>query len=146
MIEELGDGMYEKMKQHDETLSDHDVRIDTLEEITLALREADRLHVEKMKQLETNSIKLENVILTSSQETQSAMKESNAQMKESNANLLGLVKDSLGYKSTTTQQMHELKMAKLHAWSTFVLKVGGGLGALAVPGGVIYYIINHYIN
>lgn len=146
MEQKLGDGMYEKMKAHDEALSDHDNRIDTLEEITLALREADRLHVEKMKQLEINSVKLENIILTSSQETQNVMKESNDQMKESNANLLGLVKDSLGYKSTTTRQAHELKMAKLQTYSTFVLKVGGGLGALTVPGGLVYYIINHYMK
>ncbi len=136
---EVGDSMYDMLKKQGESIENHDTRIFGLEELTAALKEADRQHEEKLQQMETQNLKLENTVLTTSRETQEIVKTQADKMFE-------LAKTSMGYQSTTSAQSHELKMAKLNAWSTFALKLSGALATMAGSGGLIYYVFTHFIK
>lgn len=136
---EVGDSMYEMLKKQGESIVDHDTRIGSLEELTLALKEADRQHEEKLQQMETQNLKLENTVLTTSRETQEIVKTQADKMYE-------LAKSSMSYQSLSAEQAHELQMAKLNAWSMFAIKISGALAAMAGSGGLIYYVITHFVK
>lgn len=127
---EVGDSMYDMLRKQGESIDDHDVRIVTLEEMTLALKEADKHHEEKLKQMETQNIRLENTVMTTGRETQETMRAQTNRLFE-------VVERSIGYQTETSQQAHELKIAKLNAYTNVGLKIGG---ALLGSGGVIYGI------
>ncbi|WP_251639673.1 hypothetical protein [Sporosarcina sp. NCCP-2716] len=136
---EVGDSMYEMLKKQGESIVDHDNRIGSLEELTLALKEADRQHEEKLLQMETQNIKLQNTVLTTSRETQEIVRAQADKMYE-------LAKSSMNYQSLSAEQAHELQMAKLNAWATFAMKLSGALATLAGSGGLIYYVVTHFIK
>ncbi|GKV70298.1 hypothetical protein NCCP2716_27960 [Sporosarcina sp. NCCP-2716] len=131
--------MYEMLKKQGESIVDHDNRIGSLEELTLALKEADRQHEEKLLQMETQNIKLQNTVLTTSRETQEIVRAQADKMYE-------LAKSSMNYQSLSAEQAHELQMAKLNAWATFAMKLSGALATLAGSGGLIYYVVTHFIK
>lgn len=135
----VGDGVYDMLKKQGESIEDHDGRIISLEEIALALKEADRQHEEKLQQMETQNLKLENTVLTTSRETQEIVKTQADKM-------FDLAKSSMSYQTVSAEQAHELRMATLNAWSNFALKVSGAIAGLGTTGGVIYYIIVHFLK
>lgn len=136
---EVGDSMYDMLKKQGESLEDHDNRIFGLEELTAALKEADRQHEEKLQQMETQNLKLENTVLTTSRETQEIVKTQADKMYD-------LAKSSMSYQTVSAGQEHELKMAKLNAWSTFALKLSGALATMAGSGGLIYYVFTNFLK
>ncbi len=136
---EVGDSMYDMLKKQGASIEDHDTRIFGLEELTAALKEADRQHEEKLQQMENQNLKLENTVLTTGRETQDIVKAQADKMFE-------LAKSSMSYQTASAEQEHELRMAKLNAWSTFALKLSGALATMAGSGGLIYYVFTHFVN
>lgn len=132
METKLGDGMYEKVTKHDEQLIDHGVRLDSLEE-------KDRKYEERLKQLEDQSVKLENTVMSESRETRTTMKEQTDK-------LFTIVNQSINYKENTEKQDHEWRMQKLNTWSTVFLKISGGIVALLSAGGGFYYVLQHFFT
>lgn len=127
METKLGDGMFEKVTKHDETLINHGERLDLLEE-------NDRKYEERLKQVEDQSVKLENTVMSESRDTRTTMKEQGDRM-------FALVESSISYKQNTEKQDHEWRMQKLNTWSTVFLKISGGIVALLSAGGGVYYIL-----
>lgn len=125
---QVGDGMYDLVRKQGESIDDHDTRIVTLEEMTLALKEADKHHEEKLKQMETQNIRLENTVMTTGRETQETMRAQTNRLFE-------VVERSIDYQTSSSQQAHELKIAKLNAYTNVGLKIAG---ALTAGGGVVY--------
>lgn len=132
MDQKLGDGMYDKVKAHDNALVDHNERISNLEE-------NDKQYQERLKQLEDQSIKLENTIMSESRETRTTMKEQTDK-------LFTIVDQSINYKSDTEKQEHEYRMLKIETWSTVFLKLSGGVVALLSAGGGAYYLLQHFFG
>lgn len=131
--------MFEKMTEHDIDIKEHRERIGTLEEITLSLKESDRQHDERLKNLEDNAVKLENTVMSENRETRTTMREQGDKM-------FTLVENAMGYQTARTTQSHELRMAKLNTWSTVFLKVSGGVVGLLSSGGAIYYVMQHFLT
>ncbi|WP_432355336.1 hypothetical protein [Sporosarcina sp. A2] len=138
--------MYDMLKKQGESLEDHETKISVLdgrviglEELTVTLLEKDRQHEEKLQQMETQNLKLENTVLSTSRETQEIVKTQADKMYE-------LAKTSMGYQTASAEQDHELRMAKLNAWSNFALKVSGALATMAGSGGLLYYVFTHFLN
>ncbi|QIG62543.1 hypothetical protein [Sporosarcina phage Lietuvens] len=128
--------MYEITRKHSESIDSHEVRIVTLEELTLALKEADEHHEAKLKQMETQNIRLENTVMTTGRETQDMLK---SQMDR----LFDMTGKSIDYQSTSSQQAHELKIAKLNAYTNVGLRIAA---TLAGSGGLIYALVQWLAN
>lgn len=114
---EGGNSMFETVKNQGEKLVNHEERI-------VALEKVDEKHEERLKNLEEQSIKLENTILKTSTETREVMREqTETQTKE----LYSLLKTAMGIQSTRTTQNHEFKMLKWNTVATIGMKVSGAL-------------------
>lgn len=131
--------MFEKMNEHEIDIKENRDRIGTLEEITLSLKESDRQHDERLKNLEDNAVKLENTVMSENRETRTTMREQGDKM-------FALVENAMGYQTARTAQSHELRMAKLNTWSTVFLKVSGGVVGLLSSGGAIYYALQQILK
>lgn len=129
---EVGDGMYETVRKHGESIDDHGLRISVLEE-------RDIQHEERLKQLEDQSIKLENTVMSESRETRTTMKEQTDK-------LLNLVETSINHKSDAEKQEHEYNMLKIKTWADVFLKLSGGVVALLSAGGGFYYVLQHFFG
>lgn len=132
MEQKLGDGMYEKMKQHDEALNDHDVRLNLLEE-------NDRQHEERLKQLEDQSVRLENTVMAESRETRNTMKEQTEK-------LFKIVDTSINYKADSQKLDYDLKKLRVEMWSDVFLKLTGGIFALLSAGGIGYWLLQQLVG
>lgn len=146
-------GMFETVKSHGEQLVEHVDKLDdhatklgehaeeigALKVTTQALLDSDVKHDERLKRVEENAIRLEMTVMRESQETRSTMREQGDRM-------LGLVENSMEFKSTKMKQVHDLKMAKLTTWSNVILKIGGGLLGLLSSGGILFYLIQALIK
>lgn len=117
--------MFETVKNHEERIVD--------------LENRDKEHEERLKRLEDQSIKLENTILTENRDTRNTMKEQTEK-------LFNIVEKAMGYQNSKSDQDHELKMLKLNTWSTVFLKISGAMGALGSAGGLIYLVIQHFLE
>lgn len=124
--------MYETVRTHGESIVDHGHRISILEE-------RDEQHEERLKQLEDQSIKLENTVMSESRETRTTMKEQTDK-------LLTLVESSINYKTDAEKQEHEYKMLKIKTWADVFLKLSGGVVALLSAGGGFYYVVQHFFG
>lgn len=129
---EVGGSVYETVKKHDEEINNHHERLSILEE-------TDRQHEERLRQLEDQSIKLENTVMTESRETRTTMKEQTDK-------LFNIVDSSINYKQDVEKQAHEFRMLKIETWSTVFLKLSGGVVALLSAGGGAYYVIQHFLE
>ncbi len=89
--------------------------------------------------METQNLKLENAVLTTSRETQEIFKTQADKMYE-------LAKSSMSYQSLSAERAHGLQMAKLNAWATFSMKLSGAIATLAGSGGLIYYVVTHLVK
>ncbi|MFJ8064926.1 hypothetical protein ACIQYS_09855 [Psychrobacillus sp. NPDC096426] len=136
MTEGARPSMYETVRDHENDLKEHRERITTLEDITMALKESDRQHDERLNKLEDNAVKLENTIMVENRETRNTMKEQTEK-------LFGIVEKAMGYQSSEAEYRHEQKMAKINTWANVFLKIIGGLTAV---GGIGYLIIQHFLN
>lgn len=124
--------MYDTVRRLGEKSDDHDTRISILEE-------RDQQHEERLKQLEDQSIKLENTVMSESRETRLTMKEQTDK-------LFNIVDSSINYKTDAEKQEHEFRMLKIKTWSDVFLKISGGIVALLSAGGGAYYVIQHFFN
>lgn len=124
--------MYDKVRQHDETIIGHS------EEIS-SLKEAVGRHEARLKLLEDNAIRLENTVMAEARETRSTMERNTDR-------LYDIVENAMSFSSKQEQNKHELKLTKWDKVSTIILKFGGGLVGLASAGGGIYYIITHFLG
>ncbi|REB09582.1 hypothetical protein DVB69_01875 [Sporosarcina sp. BI001-red] len=129
----------ESIDNHDTKITVLDGRVVGLEELTGMLIEKDRQHEEKLHQMETQNLKLENTVLSTSRETQEIVKAQADKMYE-------LAKSSMSYQTASAEQAHELQMAKLSAWSTFALKMSGAVAGLTGTGGLVYYLFTHFLK
>lgn len=128
--------MFDKVSEHDKNLEEHKERISTLEEVTLALKESDRQHDERLKKLEDNAVKLENTIMSENRDTRNTMKEQSEK-------LFGIVEKAMAYQSDVAVHKHEQRMAKINTWANVFLKIMTGLTAV---GGIGYLIVQHFLN
>lgn len=128
--------VFEKVSEHEKDINEHRERIETLEEFTLALKESDRKHDERIKQLEDNALKLENTVLATSRDTQNTMKEQTEK-------LFGIVEKAMGYQTDVAVHKHEQKMAKINTWANVFLKIMLGLTGAS---GIGYLIVQHFIE
>lgn len=129
MTEKLGDGMYDKVKEHDVAIVDHGERLSLLEE-------SGKRHEDRLIQLENQSERLETTVMREARDTQATMKEQGDRM-------FGLVESTINYKTDTERQEHEFRMLKLNTWSTVFLKISGGIVALLSAGGGAYYALQY---
>lgn len=129
---EMGDSMYEKVKQHDEELSDHGYRISALEE-------ADRQHEERLRQLEDQSVRLENTVMAESRETRTTMKEQTEK-------LFDIVDSSINYKADSQKLDYDLKKMRIEMWTNVFLKISGGVLALLSAGGAGYWLLQQLVG
>lgn len=134
MTEKLGDGMYDKVKAHDVALVDHGQRLNLLEE-------NDRQHEERLKQLEDQSVRLENTVMTESRETRTTVKEQTAKMEEHSGKLYDIVHTSINYKADSQKLDYDLKKMKMEMYSNVFLKLSGGVLALFSAGGAGYWLL-----
>ena|SRR5690606_24063040 len=128
--------MFEKVNEHDNDIKEHRERIGSLEEITLALKQSDRQHDERLKQLEDNAMKLENTVMIENRDTRTTMKE---QVDK----LFVLLEKNMDHRSTVEAYNHDQKMAKLKTWADVFMKV---LLGLTGAGGIGYLIVQHFLN
>lgn len=84
------------------------------------------LQAEQIKQLQDNSLRLENTVMRENRETRETITETNKQ-------LMALMNDILGYKTGQNQVIQSMNMVK---WET-IAKI---VGILAGSGGILYYI------
>ncbi|MFC4409448.1 hypothetical protein ACFOZY_03240 [Chungangia koreensis] len=114
--------MFDTVKQHGEDIE--------------KLKEADRRHDERLKQLETNALKLENTVMQENRDTRSTM----VQQTEK---LFSIVDKAMGYQSDEAKHKHEQRMAKINASTNVILKL---LLGFTTAGGTGYIIIQHLID
>lgn len=124
--------MYDKVKQHDDAIIGHS------EEIS-SLKEAVGRHEARLKLLEDNAIRLENTVMSEARETRSTMERNTDR-------LYDIVENAMSFSSQQEKNKHELRLTKWDKVSTIILKIGGGLVALASSGGAIYYIFTHFMG
>ncbi|WP_427137209.1 hypothetical protein [Psychrobacillus psychrodurans] len=134
MTEGSRPSMFETVKDHDEKINNHEERIGALEKV-------DQKHEERLKELEEQSIKLENTILKTSTETREVMRE---QTEKQTEKLFELLKTAMGIQSTRSTQNHEFKMLKWNTIATIVMKVSGALLGLLSSGGLLYYYVTEF--
>lgn len=132
MEKKLGDDMYEKMKEHDEALINHDERLNLLEE-------NDRQHEERLKQLEDQSVRLENTVMAESRETRTTMKEQTEK-------LFNIVDTSINYKADSQKLDFDLKKMRTEMWTNVFLKISGGVLALMSAGGAGYWLLTQLVG
>ncbi|MGE7545079.1 hypothetical protein [Sporosarcina newyorkensis] len=131
-MQRMGDGMYDKVREHDEKLEVHDVRLSVLEE-------SDKKQEARIKLLEDNAIRLENTVMSEARETR-------ATMERNTERLYDIVENAMTMSANQETQRHQLKLTKWDKVTTILLKAGGGLVGLASAGGAIYYMIDHFIT
>lgn len=124
--------MYDKVRQHDEAITDHSERISNLEESA-------QRHEARLKLLEDNAIRLENTVMSEARETRSTMERNTDR-------LYDIVENAMTMSASQESQRHELRLTKWDKVTTILLKAGGGLLVLASSGGAIYYVIAHLLN
>lgn len=134
MTEGSRPSMFETVKDHDEKINNHEERIGALEKV-------DQKHEERLKELEEQSIKLENTILKTSTETREVMRE---QTEKQTEKLFELLKTAMGIQSTKSTQNHEFKMLKWNTIATIGMKVSGALLGLLSSGGLLYYYVTEF--
>lgn len=122
-----------------ETVKDHEERITILEQ-------NDKDHQMKldvlsgqMADLKTQNTELENTVLKDNRETRSTLV---AQMEK----LFLLTENAMGYQSSRSTQHHEYKMLRWNTMATVFLKICGAFSALGASGGVIYMIVQYFLN
>jgi hypothetical protein len=123
---------FDKVIEHEEKFNIHHKRIKVLED-------ADMKHDERLKRLEDNAIKLENIVMSESRETRMTIVEQNKQ-------LFSLVESTLGIKAKTVTQQHELKVLKWNHISNIMLKFGSGIVLLLGSGTGVFMIIEHFFG
>lgn len=128
----VGDGMYETVKAHDAALLEHGERISSLEE-------NGRLHEERLKLLEDQSVRLENTVMTESRETRTTMKEQTEK-------LFKIVDQSINYKADSQKLDYDLKKMRIEMWTNVFLKLSGGMLALLSAGGAGYWLLQQLIG
>ena len=99
-------------KVHDNMLQSHDNQL--------------KIQAEQIKQLQDNSLKLENIVMRESRETRATITETNKQ-------LMSLMNDVLDYKTGHNQFVQSVTIAR---WES-IAKI---VGVLAGSGGILYYI------
>lgn len=124
---EVGDGMYETVRKQGESILDHGQRISVLEE-------RDEKHEERLKQLEDQSVRLENTIMTESRETRITMKEQTEKLFE-------IVDTSINYKADSQKLDYDLKKMRIEMWTNVFLKLSGGVLALLSAGGAGVFLL-----
>ena len=135
----LGGGMYDKVRQYGETIDSHHERITFLEE-------NGRQHEDRLKQLEDQSIKLENTIMTESRETRITVKEQTEKMEVQSSKLYDIVHTSINYKSDSQKLDYDLKKMRIEMWTNVFLKLSGGITLLFTAGGAGYWFLQQYFN
>jgi len=123
--------VYEKVRQHDETLDAHEDRIGALEE-------SERKQEARIKLLEDNAVRLENTVMSEARETRSTMERNTDR-------LFDIVKNAMSFSATQEEHKHQLRLTKWDKVTTILLKAGAGLVTLASAGGAVYYVIENFV-
>ena len=139
MEKKLGDGMYDKMKEHDDLLIKHEDRLNLLEE-------NDSRHEERLKRVEVQSIKLENTVMTENRETRETIKEQTENMNKQSDKLYDVVHTSINYKSDSQKLDFDLKKMKIEMWTNVFIKISGGVLALLSAGGAGYWLLTQLVG
>ena len=122
-----------RIHSHDERLTNHSQKFIIIEQDIEQLKKYDKSQHERLQALEKSYDKLSDTVTKENEETRQTMKDQTGR-------LFDLVERSMGYQSTRTTQINELKRARLEAYSNIFLKIMGGLfGA----GGLIYIVTEH---
>lgn len=116
---ELEGSMFKTVERHGITLEQHE---NVLDDHALQIR----IQSEQIKQLQDNSMRLENIVMSESRETRLTVTTTIQQLHE-------VINGLMGFKSGQNQLTHSLRMAR---WES-IAKI---VGILAGSGGILYYI------
>lgn len=111
-------GMFETVRQHGEDIEQ--------------LKQADKLHEERLRVVETNYTNLENTILKGNRDTQSFFQDLLSKQWE-------LISAKGKYDDAQSQRDYDIRKTKIERYSEMLLKFAGA-------GGIVYLVVQMLIN
>lgn len=145
MTKNLGDGMYETVKKHDEQIGDlslgfgiHTERLDNVELTVAALKESDQQHGEQLSKLSSQYTQIQNTIMTENRDTQVMFKDHTEKMYEIVRSSVSFKENAEEREANAEKRKHDYKVMK---WKTVVDAATKLILSLTASGGFIYWLI-----